>query len=81
MCIREKFINLTRMQMEYLPAVSYYGNPFGIEYRRPNNVYGSVPSDKQKCQPKEKHEFTIKGIKIMAASKKDAIKKFNHRKK
>ena len=41
---------------------------------------GSIPSDK-KCQPKEQHEFTIKGIKIMAASKKDAIKKFNHRKK
>ena len=42
---------------------------------------GSIPSDKQKCKPKEKHEFTIKGIKIMASSKKDAIKKFNHRKK
>ena len=42
---------------------------------------GNIPSDKQKCKPKEKHEFTIKGIKIMAASKKDAIKKFNHRKK
>ena len=42
---------------------------------------GSIPSDKQKCQLKEQHEFTIKGIKIMAASKKDAIKKFNHRKK
>ena len=39
---------------------------------------GTIPSDKQKYKPKEKHEFTIKGIKIMAASKKDAIKKFNH---
>ena len=29
---------------------------------------GSIPSDKQKCQTKEKHEFTIKGIKIMASS-------------
>ena len=36
---------------------------------------GSIPSDKQKCQPKEKNEFTIKGIKIMAAYKKDSIKK------
>ena len=35
---------------------------------------GSIPSDKQKCQPKEKHEFTIKGIKIMVDSKKDALK-------
>ena len=42
---------------------------------------GSITYDKQKCQPKAQHEFTIKGIKIMAASKKDAIKKFNHRKK
>ena len=42
---------------------------------------GSIPSDKQKCKPKEKHEYNINGINIMAASKKDAIKKFNHRKK
>ena len=42
---------------------------------------GNIPSDKQKCQPKTQHEFTIKDVKIMAASKKDAIKKFNHRKK
>ena len=42
---------------------------------------GSIPSDKQKCQPKAKHEFTIKGIKIIASSQKNAIKKFNHRKK
>ena len=42
---------------------------------------GNITSDKQKCNTKEKHEFTIKGIKIMEASKKDAIKKFNHRKK
>ena len=42
---------------------------------------GSIPSDKQKCQTKAQHEFTIKGIKIMSASKNDATKKFNHRKK
>ena len=41
----------------------------------------SIHSDKRKCHQKEQHEFTIKGIKIMAASKKDAINKFNHRKK
>ena len=35
---------------------------------------GSIHSDKQKCHPKEQHEFTIKGIKIIADSKKDAIK-------
>ena len=42
---------------------------------------GSIPSDNKKCHPKTQHEFTIKGIKIMAASKKDAIKKYNHHKK
>ena len=42
---------------------------------------GNIPYNKQKCQQKSKHEFTIKGIKIMAASKKDAIKKYNHHKK
>ena len=42
---------------------------------------GKIPSDKQKCNTKEKHEFTIKDIKIMTASKKDAIKKYNHHKK
>ena len=42
---------------------------------------GSIHSDKQKCHPKEQHEFTIKGIKIIADSKKDTIKKYNHSKK
>ena len=42
---------------------------------------GCIPSDKQKCQTKAQHEFTIKGIKIMEASNNDAIKKFNNRKK
>ena len=35
---------------------------------------GTIPSDKQKYQPKEQHEYTIKGIKIIAISKKDTIK-------
>ena len=42
---------------------------------------GNIPSNKKKCLSKEQHEFTIKGIKIMAASKKDSIKKYNNRKK
>ena len=42
---------------------------------------GKIHSDKQKCQTKAHHKYTINGIKIMAASKKDAIKKFNYRKK
>lgn len=42
---------------------------------------GNIPSDKQKCQPKTQHEYTIKCIKIIAASKKGTIKKYNHHKK
>ena len=38
---------------------------------------GNINYNKQKCQPKEQYEFTIKGIKIMAASKKDTIKKIS----
>ena len=55
--------------------------PFGSPRIRFNVPKGNIKSNKQKCQPKAQHEFTIKGVKIMAASKKDAIKKFNHRKK
>ena len=38
---------------------------------------GNIPSDKQKYQPKEQHEYTIKGVKIMAASNKYTIKKID----
>ena len=38
---------------------------------------GNIPSNKQKYQSKEQNEFTIKGIKIMVASKKDSIKKIS----
>ena len=38
---------------------------------------GSIHSNKQRCQPKKQNEFTIKGIKIMVASNKDAIKKIS----
>ena len=41
----------------------------------------SIHSDKRKCHQKEQHEFTIKGIKIMEASKKDSIKNYNNHKK
>ena len=54
---------------------------FGVPSPKLDESKGNIPSDKQKCQPKAQHEFTINGIKIVAASKKDAIKKYNHRKK
>ena len=74
--------NLMRMAL-IMAAMSAYaqGDVFGSTSPRLNTPKGNIPSDKQKCQLKAQHEFTIKGIKIMAASKKDAIKKFNHRKK
>ena len=64
-------------ELDYLMgdfAACFGGKPLAIPK-------GNIPSDKQKCQPKEQHEFTIKGIKIIASSQKNAIKKFNHRKK
>ena len=65
----------TEMEYQMGDFAACFGNtPLAI----PN---GNIPSDKQKCHPKAQHEFTIKGIKIIAASKKDAFKKYNHRKK
>ena len=64
-------------ELDYLMgdlAACFGGKPLAIPK-------GNIHSDKQKCQPKAQHEFTIKGIKIMASFKKDAIKKFNHHKK
>ena len=74
--------NLMEMALIMTATAAYeqYG-VFEHSCPRLSTPNGIVPSDKQKCQPKAQHEFTIKGVKIMAASKKDAIKKFNHCKK
>ena len=64
-------------ELDYLMgdlAAYFGGKPLAIPK-------GNISSDKQKYNPKIQHEFTIKGVKIMAASKKDAIKKYNHNKK
>ena len=61
-------------ELDYLIGACFRDTPLAIPK-------GSIPSDKKKCHPKTQHEFTIKGIKIMAAYKKDAIKKYNHHKK
>lgn len=66
-----------KTELDYLIgdiAACFGGKPLAI----PKD---SIQSDKQKCQPKEQHKYTIKGIKIMTASKKDAIKKYNYHKK
>lgn len=72
-------MNLALMYTAITAYASEY--PFGATSPRLDTPKGNIPSDKQKCQPKAQHEFIIKGVKIMAASKKDAIKKYNHRKK
>lgn len=72
-------LSMLGMQTELEYQMSDF--PFGSPSLRLSTPKGNIPTDKQKCQPKAQHEFTIKGIKIMAASKKDAIKKYNHRKK
>ena len=78
-----KLSQLMAAHMALLSATACHKNPFGIddEYYSPKDDYGRVPTDKQKCRPKEQHEFIIKGEKIMAASRKDAIKKYEHQKK
>lgn len=42
---------------------------------------GIPPSEKEKLKHKNEHTFSIHGITIEAASRKDAIKKFNRLKK
>lgn len=71
-----------RMALIMAATAAYaQGGYFGSQSPRLDTSNGNIPSDRQKCQPKEQHEFIVKGVKIMAASKKDAIKKYNHRKK
>lgn len=74
--------NLMRMALMMAATAAYAQDSiFGSPSPKLDTPKGNIPSDKQKCQTKAQHEFTINGVKIMAASKKDAIKKFNHRKK
>lgn len=73
--------NLMRMALMMASTAAYaQGDIFGSPSPRLDTSNGNIPSDRQKCQPKAQHEFTIKGVKIMAASKKDAIKKYKHSK-
>lgn len=73
--------NLMRMALMMVATAAYaQGDIFGYSRPMRGTPSGNIPSEKQKCQPKAQHEFTIKGVKIMAASKKDAIKKYKHSK-
>lgn len=74
--------DLMRMALMMAATAAYAQDDiFGCSSPKLDALSGNIPSDKQKYQPKAQHEFTIKGVKIMAASKKDAIKKYNHLKK
>lgn len=68
-------LSIIGMQTELDYLIGDFAACFG--YRQLAIPKGNIPSDKQKCQPKAKHEFTIKGVKIMGASKKGAIKKIS----
>lgn len=74
--------DLMRMALMMAATAAYAQDDiFGCSSPKLDAQSSNIPSDKQKCQPKAQHEFIIKGVKIMAASKKDAIKKYNHLKK
>lgn len=70
--------NLMRMALMMAATTAYVQDDI---FRCSSPKLGTAPSDKQKCQPKVQHEFIIKGVKIMAASRKDAIKKYNYNKR
>lgn len=55
---------------------SMIGNPYNTKRTR----YNYNPDYKVKSPIRELREFTIKGKKIMAYSKKDAIKRLKHQK-
>lgn len=70
-----KLLSMIGMQTELDYLIGDFAACFG--YTPLAIPKGSIPSDKQKCEPNEQHEFTINGVKIMGASKKGAIKKIS----
>lgn len=73
--------NLMRMALIMAATAAYAQDDiFGCSSPRLDAPSGYIPSDKQKCQQKTQHEFTVRGVKIMATSRKDAIKKYKHSK-
>lgn len=68
--------------MANLVAAGYYNDTYGVgRCYRTKDDYGIAPIDMQKSLTKEQREFIINGEKIMATSRKDAKKKYNHRNK
>ena len=56
------------------------GSMIGNTYNTKRTLYNYNPDYKVKSPIRELREFTIKGKKIMAYSKKDAIKRLKHQK-
>ena len=67
---------LLTLGMAALSSSSMIGNPYNTKRIRHN--YN--PDYKIKSPIRELREFTVKGKKIMAYSKKDAIKRLKHQK-
>ena len=65
---------LTMLSMAYSNGGGIYGIPRGKRVDR-NNYRANIKEDN-----KELREYIIKGQKVMAYSKKDAIKRLNHKK-
>lgn len=74
-----KFI-LTALAMQMATA-SYLQGTVYSEPKAPDDDNSPTPRPIVKPQPVQLHEFNIKGCKIMAKSRKDAIKIYKHRSK
>lgn len=57
--------NLMRMALMMAATAAYaQGDIFGSPSPRLDTSNGNIPSDRQKCQPKAQHEFTIKVLRL-----------------
>ena len=71
---------LTALAME-MTINSYLQSAVYFEPKAPDNDNSPSPRPIVKSQPVQLHEFNIKGCKIMAKSRKDAIKIYKHKSK
>ena len=66
-------MNLTKKYLEFLDDCS---DVFSDEHTFKFNK--NKPRPLVKTKQKRRHKFIIKGVEIMAMSRKDAFKKYNH---
>lgn len=77
--MKSKFI-LQALAMQ-MAMDSYLHGDMYSKPKAPDNDNSPTPRPIVKPQPVQLHEFNIKGCKIMAKSRKDAIKIYKHRRK